>query len=347
MSAPFRLNAAVFGSPRFEVLGQIAGYNAHEALGRWARAGSECTERQSYVLSEPLVAALFGPRGVEGLLAAELAQRTDGGLRMLEMDGEIEWYGGHTENKRRAGLARARGANRDQLGRLLPRQHGASTTSTNPAAQAPDTENATSQLPSVQQPSTTPARAGVLDQQSTSTWPAASSSPSPVRSPSDTHAPRAIVRASSWERHKAWWDCMLAAHDRLRKPSAMRAAIKPNAPDLAKHPNEQMLAACERYLRDGGYDEAGIDAKMRHVPLVYEAEAEALGHLDYFKPALIWDTTRPDRFPRKVDTSLEEARRMGAPSRAGPRRAEGAAIGAASPRTDHPVSASLIPINEL
>ena len=142
---------------------------------------------------------------------------------------------------------------------------------------------------------------------------------------------------------------MLAAHDRLRKPTATRAAIKPNTPDLAKHPNEQALAACERYLRDGGYDDAGIDAKMRHVVLVYEAEAEALEHLDFFKPAIIWDTTRPDRFPRKVDTSLEEARRGGgAPRarRAGPRKA-GDLIGAASPRTDHPVGDRLIPINEL
>ena len=113
---------------------------------------------------------------------------------------------------------------------------------------------------------------------------------------------------------------MLDAHDRLRLPTADRPAIKPGAPDLAKHPHEQQLHACERYLREAGYDDAGVDAKMRHVVLVYEAEAERLQHLDFFKPALIWDTTRADRFPRKVDTSLEEARR--GPSRAPALRAE-------------------------
>lgn len=155
MSAPFRINGSMFGSPRFEVLGQVAGYNALEALGRWARAGSECTERQGYVLSEPLVVALFGPRGVEALLAAELAEPTESGLRMLEMDGDIEWYGDIASKRRRAGQARAANAQRDDRGRLLPSS----------------------------KPSTAPARAGVLDQHPTSTAPAQSSSLAPVPDP--------------------------------------------------------------------------------------------------------------------------------------------------------------------
>lgn len=151
MAAPFRINANMFGNPRLEVLGQVAGYNAHEALGRWARAGAECTERQSYVLSEPLIAVLFGPRGVEALLAAELAERMDGGLRMLEMEGDIEWYADIASKRRRAGQARAATALRDERGRLLPSS----------------------------MPSTAPARAGVLDQHATSTEPPRSSSLAP------------------------------------------------------------------------------------------------------------------------------------------------------------------------
>ena len=126
---------------------------------------------------------------------------------------------------------------------------------------------------------------------------------------------------------------MLEAHDRLRAKG-----IKPSTPDLAKHPNELMLVGCERFLAAGGYDEDGIDAKMRHVVLVNELEAERLHHLDYFKPAIIFDTVRADRFPRKVDTSLEEASRAAAPkNRAGP-RSSSALIGAALPRNDHPES---------
>ncbi len=149
---------------------------------------------------------------------------------------------------------------------------------------------------------------------------------------SDSHTPaRAIVRPTTWQRRQSWWTCMLEAHSRLRAKG-----IKPNTPDLAKHPNEQQLLECERFLIEGGYDEAGIDKKMRHVVLVHEAEAEALGHLDFFKPAIIWDTTRADRFPRKVDTSLEEAtRRITAKNRSVPQKSKNGTIGSATPRTDH------------
>jgi hypothetical protein len=320
MTAPFRLDGWTFSSSAFDVLGEVAGYNAHEARGRWARAGSEATERQSYVFSEASIRGMFGPRGVEALLAAELAERVDGGLQMLRMDGSIEWYGELADKRRRAGQARASNARRDERGRLLP----AST------------------------PSTPPAHAGVLDQRTPSVQPSQPSAPDLVPDPvqSGTHTPRAI--GGSWARWKGWHDFMLAAHDRLRRPTAKRAAIKPNTPDLAKHPNERAMLAVRAVPPRGGYDDAGIDAKMRHVVLVYEAEAERLETLDYFKPAIIWDTTRADRFPRKVDTSLEEARGDSAvtrASRAGPRRA-GDLIGSATPRTDHPEGDRLRELSE-
>lgn len=132
----------------------------------------------------------------------------------------------------------------------------------------------------------------------------------PTPKPATVQTPAAPpIATSSWQRHKAWWDALLEAFDRLRRPTPQRPAIKPNTPDLAKHPNEQMLVACERFLRAGGYDDAGVDAKMRHVVLVAEAESERLQHLDYFKPAIIFDVTKADRFPRAVDTTVEEARR--------------------------------------
>lgn len=83
--ASFRVSAWAISSVAFDVLGYIAGYNRHEALGRWARAGSECMGRQSHVLSDAFVRAIFGPQGMEALLAAKLAEQAEGGLRMLEM----------------------------------------------------------------------------------------------------------------------------------------------------------------------------------------------------------------------------------------------------------------------
>jgi hypothetical protein len=168
---------------------------------------------------------------------------------------------------------------------------------------------------------------------------------------------RAIVRTSTWERQRPWWTCMLEAHDRLRA----KGIVKPNDDKLAQHPHEQWLHACEKHLRAGGYDDAGVDAKMRHVVLVYEAEAEALGHANYFKPAIMWDTSRADRFPRKVDTTLDEARSAGARSSAPEsgleaalrianggvapkrRRRDGEMIGAATPRKDHRTDRCLMP----
>lgn len=306
---------------RFEVLGEIAGYNRYEALGRLHALWSWCVDRglqdapddtDGYVVSDAVVRRFLGASGVAAILADDcdefaLGERRDDGRMYLR--GTSEYV---TERRARAVVASAGGtarasSTRDQAGRFV-----FETTNVQPASR-PESSRPPAEEPAADQP-----------------HPASSSSSSPSEDP-NSHAPRAIVRTTSWQRQQSWWKFMLAAHDRLRKPTAKRAAIKPGAPDLAKHPNEQMLVACERYLRDGGYDDAGIDAKMQHVVLVYEAEAEGLGHLDYFKPAIIWDTSRADRFPRKVDTSLEEAQRgvYARPSgRAGPQRS--GAIGAST-----------------
>jgi hypothetical protein len=92
------------------------------------------------------------------------------------------------------------------------------------------------------------------------------------------------------------------------------------ATDLPKAPagvNEQNMNRVERQLLDGGLTPAEVDAKMRHIVLVCEAEAIRERHRRWFKPALIWD---PERAARSADTSLEEAARP----RAGPTRPDSA-----------------------
>jgi hypothetical protein len=130
----------------------------------------------------------------------------------------------------------------------------------------------------------------------------------PTPKPSTVPAPTPVL-SSTWQKQKRWNDALLAAFDRL-----IAKGIKPNTPRPSRNPHEITLHACERYLREAGYDDTGINEKMLHVIAVNELEAERLQHLDYFKPAIIWDLDRPDRFRRKLDTSLEEARR-------GPQRA--------------------------
>lgn len=327
MAANVTIHHSAFADRRIAYLGELAGYSTMEALGRLAALWSRCTELQTDRPGTFEIRACIGPRGELLLVECGLGEDCGGDVRVRGCAGRTEWYGeiGPGAPRQTAGgKARAANAKRDERGRLLPSSNRAAPTCD--AGVAGDVLEAAGPA-TLQQPSNHPASESGSDSEK-----------------DRNHTPRAIVRSTRWERHKAWWTCMLEAHDRLRAKG-----IKPNSPDLAKHPNEQSLSACERFLREAGYDEAGIDAKMRHVVLVYEAEAERLQHLDFFKPALIWDTTRPDRFPRKVDTSLEEAARDSRTARgqrAGPRRA-GELIGPAKPRTDHPVGDRLIPINEL
>lgn len=112
---------------------------------------------------------------------------------------------------------------------------------------------------------------------------------------------------------------MLEADQRLRA-----AGIEPNAPALARSPAgevEKAMAACERQFADG-YGAEQVDAKMRHVVAVAEAEARRAQHRRWFKPALIWN---PAKAARAADSSLDEASRdpeptppRGGPPRAGP-----------------------------
>lgn len=322
---------------RFAMLGDLAGYNRYEAIGRMHALWSWCRDRglqdtiddvDGYAVSEPVVRRFLGPDGVAAILAdgcdeLALAVRIAGGLLYLRGTSEyVAAARAHAITSRAGGRARAE-AGRDQSGRYV-----GSTTDVQPGSHPKATQT----------PPAKPAEAHPS--------PASSLFPLPSCQSQNTHTPRAIppVQGSTWKRHESWWLFMLAAHGRLRA----KGIVKPNEPELAKHPHEQWLSGCERYLRDGGYDEASVDAKMRHVVLVYEAEAETLGHPKFFKPAIIWDATRPDRFPRKVDTTIEEARatRGGRPARAGPRRA-GESIGAAAPRSDHPDSPTLKSFGEL
>lgn len=79
---------------RFEVLGDIAGYNKYEALGRMNHLWAWCRDRRladapegfdSYVVSEDVVIRFLGEKGVKAILAADvdtfaLGQRVTKGI---------------------------------------------------------------------------------------------------------------------------------------------------------------------------------------------------------------------------------------------------------------------------
>lgn len=125
MAAPVRMEASVFGDPRYDLLGQLAGYNAHEARGRMALLWSVCTERNTSVVTPAIVRACIGPAGVEALVGAELGEVVEGGgVRVRGTTKErIGWYSDAVESRRalaqQAGKARAAGASRNQRGQLV------------------------------------------------------------------------------------------------------------------------------------------------------------------------------------------------------------------------------------
>lgn len=308
MTAPVRIDAPAWGDLRFATLARLCGFaDAEHALIKVAKIWSWQTEHYTpdaptYEVDPELVDSALGEGGAGHMVRARLAEEGPCGLRIKGTKGRIEWlYQKRIASK--AGGEATKRKHSDQTGPVgLP---------TAPVMARPELGPTPGPLPLALPP----------DQQI-----------------SDTPAPRAIVQSVTYQQRQAWWKELNAAHDRLRKPTAKRAGIKPNTPDFAKSPNENQLLPCERFLRDGGYDAAGIDAKIRHVIAVAEIEAERDQKLDYFKPAIIFDVTSANRFPRKVDTSLEEARTGGTQknTRVAPKRA-GDLIGSAEPRSDHGV----------
>lgn len=129
MAAPVRVEAEAFSDPRIQLLAELAGWSRYEALGRMAHLWSACTERQLYVVPEPVIRGTLGPNGIQLLLESDLGERVGGGIRVRGTDGRIEWLGDFREQHVAAGRARAATAQRDAKGRLV----ASSGTSAGPA----------------------------------------------------------------------------------------------------------------------------------------------------------------------------------------------------------------------
>lgn len=113
-----RIESRTFKDLRLDALGELAGYNRYEALGRLSHLWEHCTDRQAKVVSEVIVRACLGPRGVEAILGADLGERTEGGIRVKGADGKIEWFAGYRDGAAAGGQARAENADRDAGGRF-------------------------------------------------------------------------------------------------------------------------------------------------------------------------------------------------------------------------------------
>lgn len=122
-----RIEQKAFGDARFAALGDLCGYNRHEALGRMAQLWDYCTERNTYVAPESIIRGCLGPNGVEALIDADLGERIEQGIRVRGTSGRVEWLETARTGAQLGGESRAATAVRGPDGRMLPRQNGDST----------------------------------------------------------------------------------------------------------------------------------------------------------------------------------------------------------------------------
>lgn len=118
-ASPVRVDEQAFGDPRIAMVGELAGYNAFEALGRMTHLWRWCTQRQTHVVTEATVRVMLGANGVDALIGSELGERVPEGIRIRGTGGRIEWPTELAEKRRVAGEASAT-RQRDKRGRLLP-----------------------------------------------------------------------------------------------------------------------------------------------------------------------------------------------------------------------------------
>lgn len=91
---------------RFGILASLMGAdNPDMALGRMIRVWFQCLERETYTLTESVIRALFNgnPDAANWLVAAELAEPTEGGFRIKGTKGRIEYLAEQRARARRNG----------------------------------------------------------------------------------------------------------------------------------------------------------------------------------------------------------------------------------------------------
>jgi len=270
---------------RFEALGDVAGYSRTDALGRMVRLWSYCTQEQLYIVTETAVKAHLGARGVEAIVAADLGEVVEGGVRVKGTAGVIEWFAPVKDKreKRRAGKVRAATATRDpKTGRLM---------ATSPSClPAPPAEH---QHEDQQTTSRPPAEPTLLDQhdqhESSKAQPSESESESESEI-SETHTTRAIDIGTAHDQRKvtkrAAWEALLKAWRVCAKQvphPGMRPPIDPTGP-IASDMNtrlDELLQGGESYPQAGSFLVHAVecaaakvrrDLNMKHLARCWSSE---------------------------------------------------------------------------
>jgi hypothetical protein len=306
---------------RFEVLGELAGYNRYEALGRMHALWSWCVDRglqdapdgeDGFVVAEAVVRRFLGANGIVAILGDgiddfALGERRDGARIYLRGTGEYV-----LDRRARVAVASAGGAARAAGGRDDAGRFVITPTIAQPSPQPI--------------PSNTPA-AGPAANQPT---PASSSSPSSSTSDlGDTHTRvRERHPASGGIAERVWQHGARARADL----KASNVAVPPWAIQHgADHAGWVALLdrVCEQLVNATAEDAESV---CRNRVDVAAAKARKDGEGNWFAPAAMFSRNSFDNFAHLDPASFVRKQ----PQRAS--RAAGGAIGAATPRQNPEIS---------
>lgn len=321
MAANVTIHHSAFSDRRIAYLGELAGYSTMEALGRLAALWSRCTELQTDRPGAFEIRSCLGPRGDQLLVECGLGEAIGDEVRVRGCQGRTEWFGevGPGAPRQTAGgKARASKAQRDARGRLLP------TSKAPPASGDAGPMLDVAGPATVQHPSNRPASDPDLDPEIRDTRSAR------AIPPTTDYDPSSIQHVNAWVdwTYRAVSESLVAVAAELGIPDALPFPMRQNTPVESRG---------ARDLRDRIREEGAIAPQVcKRVVEALAAEARETKGIDWLSEKAF----TPGGWRHARDAA------SGRRQRRAPRRAT-EAIGAASPRTDHPEGDRLIPFSEL
>lgn len=101
-----RIETAAFKDIRFVLLGKRLGTTKYDAFGRMAELWEECTQRETYFLTEEMTNVIAGCENFVDLICDEniaLGEKTERGIYIKGTNGRIEWIAKLRKNSRKGG----------------------------------------------------------------------------------------------------------------------------------------------------------------------------------------------------------------------------------------------------
>jgi hypothetical protein len=107
---PYRVDDRARKDPRFAILGKRLGTTRFDALGRMGEVWAYCAEHKAYVVPAHIIDVVAEFDGFAELICSpevDLAEPSEGGVRIRGTKGRIEWLEKLRKNAKKGGRARA------------------------------------------------------------------------------------------------------------------------------------------------------------------------------------------------------------------------------------------------